>query len=182
MVDLFGDDFAPPVQATARASTVPTPTPTPFQVVPIQAVSVVHTRASAPIKRQSTNELPKPQQKGESFEDCVSSLRSLVFGDMSYSKNKKTADKARIANFREAKVLALGGKADRMAKHGAKHLKQMRQARNKKLKIEMEKIKTQDLPDARIRHRAAEAQNIKQNKLKAKKQRQQAAKLLGPSP
>lgn len=115
----------------------------------------------------------------EHFKSCVQSLRSLVFEDMAHSKWQKTSDKARLRNFKEHKILALGGKVDKLANHSAKHLRTMRQAKTRKLKEAAHRRKTEDVIGLdTLKFRASETQKRNKVKEKEKNERKKAAMLL----
>lgn len=146
----------------------------------LPVVQVVAVKSTQPAKSEGEKQTPK--KPPVDFDSCVQSLRSLVFEEMSHSKNLKTKDKARIGNFREQKLLALGGRSEASQKHGAKHLKQMRQAKHRKLAAQEQTVKhLQLVSETAVKFRASEADRRKKNKLKDKAQRKQAAKLLGNS-
>ena len=183
MLDLFGDQVqpvlsvAPVVRRVAPVASVPL-TPVPVPSAPPKVVKPVK-----PVRTQRAQVVTKEAEVKETFDECVQSLRSLVFEEMGHSKNLKTKDKARLGNFREQKLIALGGKSDRLQKHGSRHLKEMRQAKTRKLLAQEQTVKhLQLVSETTVKFRAGEAERRKKTKLKERGQRKQAAKFLGSSP
>ena len=182
MLDLFG---LAPVSASAPVSVsvsapapaqapVPVPAPAPLPVPEMRRKKTVVAGTTGP-PPAATAETAGPSD----FASCVQSVRSLVFEEMSHSKHLKTKDKARIANFKEHKTMALGGRSEQLHKHSAKHLKQMRQAKQRKIKAQEELVKTQQVvSESLVKFRAGEAQRRKQANMRGKSQRKIAAKLL----
>jgi hypothetical protein len=140
--------------------------PLPKKAAPAAVTSAVPTKTAVPTA-------------SEHFTSCVQSLRSLVFDEMGHSKWKKTSDKARLGNFREHKILALGGKADKLAKHSTKHLRAMRQAKTRKLEEATERRKKEDVVGVdMVKFRAGEVERRKKSNEKEKHERKKAGMLL----
>jgi hypothetical protein len=112
------------------------------------------------------------------FKSSVQSLRTLLFDELSHSKNKDKNFKRMIGNFKDNRNVAIGLKAESSQKHSIKHIKQMKKDKERKVTEHLDACKNLGIANEHRFDRRVQVDRNKNKQGKEKYGRKQAAQLL----